>query len=161
MRVVPKHWNRRNQTQTCSKVVQNTVATPTVCSVRWKTVHKPADRRVHDCDGALQMYSNYEGVTCGLNDHFGGKSFPLRSFWWHVCFGWTPDHFVFFDKNDRSFWWQTSKFSRAIISADHFAPIILVATKNTNSIILVDDHFGETTLYSFLAWRCGGREQKI
>ena len=53
-----------------------------------------------------------------MTDHFGGKLEKIRG---------------------RSF---------QPVSADHFAPIILVATKNRKSIILVDDHFGGRSLYS-------------
>ena len=54
------------------------------------------------------------------------------------------DHFA---KMADHFGEKAEHFRDRSFSADHFAPIILVATKNRKSIILVDDHFGGTGLY--------------
>ena len=55
-------------------------------------------------------------------------------------FGGAADHFA---KMAVNFSGKPKNFRERSFSGDHFAPIILVSDENRETIILVNDHFGD------------------
>ena len=55
-------------------------------------------------------------------------------------FGGAADHFA---KMADHFGGKPQNFRERSFSGDHFAPIILVSDENRETIILVNDHFGD------------------